>query len=212
MRAVAEICRRLDGIPLAIELAAARVRAMSVEQIAARLDDRFRLLNRGDRTALPRQQTLRALIDWSHDLLDAKERALFRRLAVFAGGWTLEAAEAVGAGGDIAREDVLDLLSNLVEKSLVAMDAESGAIACSIRFVSTRWRSFLNSPKKRPLGNGTLPSFFKLWSGRCRNFSVLSKGHGWHGLIWTARMCSRHTSGATRVRLVLKQAYDWSLL
>ncbi len=99
VRAVAEICRRLDGIPLAIELAAARVRTMSVEQIAARLDDRFRLLNRGDRTALPRQQTLRALIDWSHDLLDVKERAIFRRLAVFAGGWTLEAAESVRAGG-----------------------------------------------------------------------------------------------------------------
>jgi tetratricopeptide (TPR) repeat protein len=95
---------------------------MSVEQIAARLDDRFRLLNRGDRTALPRQQTLRALIDWSHDLLDGKERTVFRRLAVFAGGWTLEAAEAVGAGGDIARTDVLDLLSSLVEKSLVMID------------------------------------------------------------------------------------------
>jgi predicted ATPase/class 3 adenylate cyclase len=126
VRAVAEICRRLDGIPLAIELAAARVRALSVEQIAARLDDRFRLLNRGDRTALPRQQTLRALIDWSHDLLDAKERALFRRLAVFAGGWSMEAAEVVGSGGLISREDVVDLLSSLVEKSLAVMVAESG--------------------------------------------------------------------------------------
>jgi len=123
-RSLAEICRSLDGIPLAIELAAARVRAMSVDQIAARLDDRFRLLNRGDRTALPRQQTLRALIDWSHDLLDVKERALFRRLAVFAGGWTLEAAESVAAGGDIAHMDVLDLLGNLVEKSLVVLDVE----------------------------------------------------------------------------------------
>ena len=88
---MAQICRRLDGIPLAIELAAARVRALSVEQIAARLDDRFRLLTGGSRTALPRQQTLRAAIDWSHDLL-TPERALLRRLAVFAGGWTLEAA------------------------------------------------------------------------------------------------------------------------
>jgi len=123
VRAVAEICRRLDGIPLAIELAAARVRTMSVEQISARLDDRFRLLNRGDRTALPRQQTLRALIDWSHDLLDAKERVIFRRLAVFAGGWTIEAAEAVACGGEVTDEDVLDLLSELVEKSLVVIDA-----------------------------------------------------------------------------------------
>src|SRR5208282_4062180 len=96
--AVASICRRLDGIPLAIELAAARVRALSVDNIAARLDDRFSLLTRGDTTALPRQQTLRALIDWSFDLLNQGERALLRRLSVFAGGWTLEAAEVVGAG------------------------------------------------------------------------------------------------------------------
>jgi predicted ATPase/class 3 adenylate cyclase len=122
--AVAEICQRLDGIPLALELAAARVRSLSVETIAARLTDRFRLLAGGSRTAMPRQQTLRALIDWSYDLLTEGERALLRRLAVFAGGWTLEGAEAVGAGGDIAQGDVLDLLSNLVEKSLVTMEAE----------------------------------------------------------------------------------------
>ncbi len=121
--ALAEICRRLDGIPLALELAAARVRVMSVEKIAERLHDRFRLLAGGDRTALPRQQTLRALIDWSYDLLDDDERALFRRLAVFAGGFTLEAAEAVGAGGDIAAPDVLDVLARLVEKSLVVIEA-----------------------------------------------------------------------------------------
>jgi len=123
--AVADSCRRLDGIPLALELAAARVRALPVQAIAERLNDRFRLLTRGDRTALPRQQTLRALIDWSHDLLTLPERALLRRLAVFAGGWTLQAAEAVGAGGDVADGDgdVLDLLSHLVDKSLVATEA-----------------------------------------------------------------------------------------
>jgi predicted ATPase/class 3 adenylate cyclase len=126
VRAAAEICRRLDGIPLAIELAAARVRAMTVEQIAARLDDRFRLLNRGDRTALPRQQTLRALIDWSHDLLDEDERTLLRRLSVFAGGWTLEAAEPVCSGDGLDGADVLDLLTNLVEKSLVVHDPATG--------------------------------------------------------------------------------------
>src|SRR5205823_2932735 len=93
--ALAQVCARLDGIPLAIELAAARVRVLPVEQIAGRLDDRFRLLTGGSRTALPRQQTLRALIDWSYDLLSEPERALLRRLSVFAGGWTLEAAEAV---------------------------------------------------------------------------------------------------------------------
>jgi predicted ATPase/class 3 adenylate cyclase len=123
--AVADVCHRLDGIPLAIELAAARVRSISVEEIAARLTDRFRLLARGDRTALPRQQTLRALIDWSYDLLTEHERALFRRLAVFAGGWTLGAAEAVGADGIVPKTDVLDLLTNLAEKSLVAIGVEN---------------------------------------------------------------------------------------
>ncbi len=122
--AVADICQQLDGIPLALELAAARVRTLSVETIAARLGDRFRLLAGGNRTAMPRQQTLRALIDWSYDLLTENERALLRRLAVFAGGWTLEGAEAVGAAGSIGEHDVVDLLSNLVEKSLVNMEAE----------------------------------------------------------------------------------------
>ncbi len=96
--AIADVCHRLDGIPLAIELAAARTRALSVEAIAARLNDRFRLLVTGDQTVLPRQRTLRALIDWSFDLLSEAERMLLLRLSVFAGGWTLEAAEAVGAG------------------------------------------------------------------------------------------------------------------
>jgi predicted ATPase/class 3 adenylate cyclase len=120
--AVATICQRLDGIPLALELAAARVRTLSVENIAQRLRDRFRLLSGGDRTALPRQQTLRALIDWSFDLLTEPERTLFRRLSVFAGGFTLEAAEAAGAGEEVATLDILDLLARLVEKSLVAME------------------------------------------------------------------------------------------
>ena len=120
--AVSDICRRLDGIPLAIELAAARVRALSAEQIAARLKNCFQLLTGGDKTALPRQQTLRASIDWSYDLLSIPERELFRRLAVFAGGWTVDAAEAVGADGDVQRDSVVELLSGLVEKSLVLID------------------------------------------------------------------------------------------
>ena len=122
--AVAEICRRLDGIPLAIELAAARVQSLPVEQIARRLGDCFRVLTGGDKTALPRQQTLRASIDWSYDLLGLEERTLFRRLGVFSGGWTLEAAESVCAGGDVATRDAMDLLGRLVDKSLVSMDAE----------------------------------------------------------------------------------------
>ena len=124
--AVAQICYRLDGLPLATELAAARVKALSVEQIAARLDDQFRLLTGGSRTALPRQQTLRALIDWSHNLLGEAERTVLRRLSVFAGGWTIEAAEAVGAGEGVDGSDVLDLLTQLVNKSLVMFEERTG--------------------------------------------------------------------------------------
>ena len=114
---VAQICYRLDGIPLAIELAAARARVFSPEQIASRLDDRFRLLTGGSRTALPRQQTLRALIDWSYDMLSGDEQTLLRRLSVFAGGWSFEAVESIYS--DL---DVLDLLTQLVNKSLVVME------------------------------------------------------------------------------------------
>ncbi|MCX8004651.1 MAG: tetratricopeptide repeat protein [Burkholderiaceae bacterium] len=124
--AVARICAQLDGIPLALELAAARMRVLSAEAIAARLHERFRLLVTGDRTVLPRQRTLRALIDWSYDLLTAAERTLFSRLAVFSGGCTLEAAEAVCAGDGIAAQEVLDLLGQLVEKSLVIADLDQG--------------------------------------------------------------------------------------
>ena len=119
---VAQICKRLDGLPLAIELAAARMRAMSVESLAGRLDDCFRVLTGGDHTALPRQQTLRASIDWSYNLLTTPERVVLRRLAVFAGGWAIEAAEAVAAGGDVAAGEVLDILTHLVDKSLVDFD------------------------------------------------------------------------------------------
>jgi predicted ATPase/DNA-binding XRE family transcriptional regulator len=137
--AVAEICRQLDGIPLAIELAAARVRVLRVEQIVALLDDRFRLLTSGSRTALHRHQTLQALIDWSYDLLSEPERILFRCLAVFVGGWTFEAAEAVGNGEDFAKRnrparstatpirlDTLDLLAQLANKSLVMIEHKPG--------------------------------------------------------------------------------------
>ena len=124
------MCCRLDGIPLALELAAARVRSLSMEEINRRLDQRFRLLTGGSRTALPRQQTLRSLIDWSYDLLTDAERALFRRLAVFAGGWTLEAAENVCAGEDIDEAAVFDLLTSLVDKSLAVADERDGATRC----------------------------------------------------------------------------------
>jgi predicted ATPase len=124
--AVAQICARLDGIPLAIELAASRIRVLSAEEIAARLDDRFRLLVGGSRTALPRQQTLRALIDWSYDLLTESERVLLRRLSIFAGGWTLQAAEEVCSDGSIQAYEVLDLLAHLIDKSLVVAEPQDG--------------------------------------------------------------------------------------
>ena len=117
-QAVAEICRRLDGIPLAIELAAARVRTFSVAEIARRLDQRFGLLVGGGTAVLPRQQTLRALIEWSYDLLEPSEQVLFARLSVFAGGWTLDAAEDIGAFGS-EQADVQSTLTGLIQKSLV---------------------------------------------------------------------------------------------
>jgi predicted ATPase/DNA-binding SARP family transcriptional activator len=126
--AVAQICRRLDGIPLAIELAAARLKVLPVGQIAARLDDRFSLLTTGGRTTLPRHQTLRAVIDWSYNLLSKKEQAFLCRLSVFVGGWTLEAAEAVSTDIVSSRE-VIDLMMSLVDKSLVETVEEPGGKA-----------------------------------------------------------------------------------
>ena len=117
--ALAQVCYHLDGIPLAIELAAAKIRVLSVEQIAKRLDDRFRLLTGGSRTALERHQTLRAAIDWSYNLLSPNEQALFRRLSVFVGGWLLEAVESVCSDASIQSDEVLELLEHLINKSIV---------------------------------------------------------------------------------------------
>lgn len=124
--AIVEICRRLDGIPLAIELAAARVRVLSPEQIAQRLDDAFRLLTTGSRTALARHRTLRATMEWSFELLGGREQVLLRRLSVFAGSFSLDAAEAVCVGDPLDAEDILDGVTALVDKSLVGMTAGDG--------------------------------------------------------------------------------------
>src|SRR5215207_3695961 len=121
-------------MPLAIELAAARVKMMSVDEIAKRLDDRFDLLTSGNRTAMPRQQTLRATIDWSHDLLNEPERILFRRLAVFAGGFTLAAAEAVAARGDLSKSEVVNHLGQLINKSLVIAGARTEDFESETRY------------------------------------------------------------------------------
>jgi predicted ATPase/class 3 adenylate cyclase len=124
--ALAQLCHHLDGIPLALELAAARVRSLSLEEINDKLDKRFRLLTGGDKSALPRQQTLRALVDWSYDLLNDTEQLLFARLSVFAGGWTLAAAEAVCGFPPIADFEILDILTGLVDKSLVQVEETGG--------------------------------------------------------------------------------------
>jgi predicted ATPase/DNA-binding CsgD family transcriptional regulator len=126
--AVAHICREVDGLPLAIELASARVRMMSPAQVADGLRNRFKLLTGGPRGVLPRHQTLRASVDWSHDLLSADERLLFRRLAVFTGGWSLDAVEAVCAGGALTSDTILDVLTSLIDSSLVVADQPNGEV------------------------------------------------------------------------------------
>ena len=133
---LAAICRRLDGIPLAIELAAARAAVLGIEELAARLDDRFQLLTGGRRTALPRHQTLRATLDWSYELLAEPERVILRRLAIFAGAFSLEAAGAVAASPESHRRQVIDGLSNLVTKSLVAAEVE-GTVRDRYRLLDT---------------------------------------------------------------------------
>lgn len=132
--AVLQICQHLDGIPLALELAAARTELLSAEDIAVRLNDRFNLLRQGNRTALPRHQTLRAAIDWSHNLLTEPEQILFRRLAIFVGGFTLEAAEAVTTGVKILKSQVTDLVGQLINKSLVIVVAHLGGADADIRY------------------------------------------------------------------------------
>jgi predicted ATPase/DNA-binding CsgD family transcriptional regulator len=126
--AVVSICRQLDGIPLAIELAAARLRSLAVGDIESRLDDRFRLLTGGYKSALPRQQTLRALIDWSNDLLDDAERSVLRRLSVFAGTFDLAAAEEVAADDDVGADSILDVVASLVDKNLVQLEASGPSV------------------------------------------------------------------------------------
>jgi predicted ATPase/DNA-binding SARP family transcriptional activator len=130
--AILHICRRLDGLPLAIELAAARMRILSADQLAERLDDLFTVVSGGSRTAPRRHQTLHATLDWSHDLLDADERAVFRRLAVFPGGFTLSAAEQVGAGQDVGPERVAELVTRLADKSLLRVQHAQGDPRCHL--------------------------------------------------------------------------------
>ena len=209
--AVAQICQRLDGIPLAIELAAARLSMLSVEQIAARLDQRFRLLTGGNRTAVRRQQTLQATIDWSYQLLLEEERRLVCRLAVFAGGWCLEAAEAVGAVSVVVRpqEDVFELLSRLVAKSMVLVeepgDNKLGAVR--YRFLETirqyaEEKLVQAGEAAEALRRRHRDWYLDLAEQAVDGMEGPIRSCGWSG--WTSSMttCGRRSPGAQRVRMV----------
>jgi len=199
--AIAQVCFRLDGIPLALELAAARARLLSVEQIAVRLNDRFRLLTGGSRTALPRQQTLRALIDWSWDLLTAQERTFLERLAVFSGGWTLDAAEQICAGDGIEAGDILDLLGQLVNKSLVNVGQEQDP--------ETRYNlleTIRQYAREKLLETGTGPAsrarHLHYFSGLAGQAEI--ELHRWEQKRWLERLDAEHDN----FRLALEWAID----
>ena len=193
--AVAEIVRRLDGIPLAVELAAARVKVLSAQQIASRLSDRLRLLSGGPRTAVPRQQTLRAAMDWSYGLLDDVEQHVFRRLSVFMGSCTLEAVEAICGGDGIEAVDILDLVSRLVDKS-------SSWLYRDLRIATASWRpsdSMAVSDWRKParatwpaprIGTGA-PRWWKPLP--TRSVEVGSRRAGWS--CWNSSTTTSHGTG-----------------
>jgi predicted ATPase/DNA-binding CsgD family transcriptional regulator len=219
LNAVAEICRRLDGMPLAIELAAARVSVLGVRQIARRLDDRFQLLTSGSRSALPRHQTLRALIDWSYDQLSSDERTILRRLAVFVGGWSVDAAEAI-CGGQVAHAhsdavphrgdpsgtvlplQILDVLSCLTAKSLILADEQPG---------ETRFRmleTIREYAHEKMIESGENASLRRRHLGWCVAFATEAHRHmqGPDQALWLARV---EAEGANlRVALEYTRAND----
>jgi len=204
-KAVTQICSQLDGIPLALELAAARLRSMSLEQLVSRLTDRFRLLTNGSRIALPRQQTLRALIDWSYNLLDERERVVLRRLAVFAGKWTLEAAEEICTGkyqeqgqtAKIRREEGLELILQLVNKSLVQLDKEEGRY-----YLLETIRQYA---REKLTESGETEQYFRRYRDWYVSFALEAEQHlnGHKQLDWKKRILQEHDE----IRAVL----DWSL-
>jgi predicted ATPase/DNA-binding CsgD family transcriptional regulator len=197
---VLEVCRRLDGLPLAIELAAARVKMVAVSEIAARLEDSFQLLGHGDRTALPRAQTLQACMDWSYTLLSDEERLLLNRLAVFVGGWTLPAAEMICAGGQINPPDVFHLLAQLIEKSLVVVDRRQPT-GIRYRFLETIYRYALEklnaSGESATLRGRHLVYFLNIAENREVNIPDREL------IEWLNWMDSEHDN--------LRAALDWSL-
>ena len=198
---IAQICYRLDGIPLALELAAARIKGMKPGQIAERLDDRFRLLTGGSRAGLPRHQTLRATMDWSYGLLSESERRLLGRLSVFAGGWMLEAAEAVCTGDTIEANNVLDLLLHLIDKSLVVVDEEAKSQAARYRMLETirqyAREKLLDSGESEHVRDRHLDFYLKFAE------DAEPKLVGADQMTWFNRLDSEHDN--------LRNALDWSL-
>jgi tetratricopeptide (TPR) repeat protein len=197
--AVASICHQLDGIPLAIELAAARLRLLGIEQINERLSDRFRLLTGGSRTAMPRQQTLQAAIDWSFNLLSNAERLLFQRLSVFSGGWTLDSAELVCSGNGLGVSEILDLLTHLVDKSLVRTDFDQGEARYrmleSIRQYA--WRGLAENEQAETWQRRHLEAHLALAE---QAEPLLRSGED---LVWLARLAREHDN--------LRTAIEWAL-
>ena len=199
--ALARTCQRLDGIPLAIELAAARVGVLTLDQLASRLDNAFRLLAHGNRSALPRQQTLRATIDWSYALLDRRERLLFQRLAVFAGDCSLEAAETICSGAGLEAGDILDLLASLVAKSMVMVDFQRDDDVTRYRLLDTvhqyAHEKLLDSGESASLNTNHLDFFL----GYIETNVPKLNSADW--TIWKGKLEADHSN--------LTQALEWSL-
>jgi len=199
MLAVAKICKRLDGIPLAIELAAARSRALSVEEIADRLSDRFRLLTGGRRNSLPRQATLQALIDWSYDLLTDEEKVLLRRLSVFSSGWSLQSCEEICCCGQIKKEMILDLLTRLVDKSLVIHSERAGGSRYSMLETIRQYalEKLIQAGETETLRNNHLQYYADFSSKICPEL--------WRSeqVLWMDRLEMEHDN--------IRAALDWSL-
>ncbi|MGN9841006.1 ATP-binding protein [Nonomuraea sp. H19] len=196
---VAAICRWLDGIPLAIELAAVRLRALSVQQLLDRLDDRFRLLTMGVRTALPRQQTLRALIDWSYTLCTDQERLLWHRLAVFSGGLDLEAAEQVCAGEGIEPDEIMDLVNGLVDKSVLTREEQGTAVR--YRLLETI-RQYGRDRLQESGDEAALKARHRDW---CQDLATRAQ-HGWYGpgqVGWFTRLRADHGNLRTALEFCL---------
>jgi predicted ATPase/DNA-binding CsgD family transcriptional regulator len=196
---VAQVCYRLDGIPLALELAAASMKVLPVEQIADRLDDCFKVLAAGSRTAMPRHRTLHATMDWSHELLGWEERVLFRRLSVFAGGFTLEAAEAACAGEDIEGDEVLGLLSHLVDKSLVMAWEEGGEARYRLLETVRQYgrEKLVGSGEEAEVGRRHSGYYVEFAEGAERKLSGPDQAR------WLAQLETEHDN--------LRAAHSWSL-